>query len=231
MQAEVDTHIQSLYGSTRPQQILFAESAGQLRLEAAAENGHGALQRERAGPAPGHSAGGLAARLAPANGIAQPSVAQQLVSRCACKLGNFPYLVYMFLDSAHTRSGTTCMCTLDPGQQTVLPEQLAWLLLLAPELVICSNGTTRRITPTAAASTANGPSTASRLGAEAGESCAPRQPPSAQGLPAAQTAPAGASATAAPSRSLAPAASTAVGFPAVQPVQMTSAQPAGAYSS
>ena len=53
MQAEVDKHIQSLYGSARPQQILFAESAGQLRLEAAAENGHGDLHEERAGPAPG----------------------------------------------------------------------------------------------------------------------------------------------------------------------------------
>ena len=230
MQAEVDKHIQSLYGSARPQQILFAESAGQLRLEAAAENGHGDLHEERAGPAPGRPAGGLAARLAPANGIAQPSVAQQLVSRCECKLGKFPHSVYMFLDSVHIRPETTCMCTLDPVQQTVLPEELAWLSLPAPEFGICSNGTTRRITPTAAASTANGPSTASRLGAEAGQSSAPTQPPSAQGLRAAQAAPAGASGMAVPSRSLAQSASTAVGFPAVQPVQMTSAQLAGAYS-
>ena len=83
MQAEVDKHLQRLYGSARPQQVLFAESAGQLRLEAAAENARGELQKERPGPAPGHPAGGLAARLAPANGIAQPGVAQELVSRCA----------------------------------------------------------------------------------------------------------------------------------------------------
>lgn len=92
MQAEVDKHIQGLYGYTRPQQMLFAESAGQLRLEAAAAgNGHmdaaqarGASALPRTGLGPGQPAvGGLAARLTPANGIAQPSVAQQLVSRYA----------------------------------------------------------------------------------------------------------------------------------------------------
>ena len=88
----MDKHTQELYGSTRPQQMLFAESAGQLRLEAAAENGNGHAQLARPpgavpAPAPGAGvglpAGGLAARLAPANGIAQPSVARPLASRCA----------------------------------------------------------------------------------------------------------------------------------------------------
>ena len=83
-QDEVDKHIQSLYGSARPQQMLFAESAGQLRLEAAAEEGQGAASVPAALPMPEAGPGaltGLAARLAPANGIAQPRVAQQLLAR------------------------------------------------------------------------------------------------------------------------------------------------------
>ena len=89
LQEEVDRHIQSLYGSTRPQQMLFAESAGQLRLEAAAEDGQGAARVAAALPIPspmprsGQPAGGLAARLAPANGIAQPREAEQLLAGCA----------------------------------------------------------------------------------------------------------------------------------------------------
>ena len=75
----MDKHIQELYGSTRPQKMLFAESAGQLRLEAAAENGNEHAQLAR--PPGAEPAGGLAARLAPANGIAQPSVAGPLASR------------------------------------------------------------------------------------------------------------------------------------------------------
>ena len=115
MQAEVDKHIQSLYGSARPQQILFAESGGQLRLEAAAENGHGELRRERAGPAPGQPAGGLAARLAPANGIAQPSVAQQLVSRCAWRAWQLSTINVHQLSgiSKHILPRIPCRCTLD----------------------------------------------------------------------------------------------------------------------
>ena len=88
----MDKHIQELYGSTRPQKMLFAESAGQLRLEAAAENGNGHAQLARLPgeePSPGAGAGlpagGLAARLAPANGLAQPSVAGPLASRCGGK--------------------------------------------------------------------------------------------------------------------------------------------------
>ena len=111
-----------------------------------------------------------------------------------------------------------CPCSLNGYTLTVL---------LTTDFLTCSNGTTRRIAPTAAASTANGPSTASRLAAEAGQSSALGQPPAAPGLPAAQAAPAGPSGMAVPSCSLPPAASTAVGFPSVQPVQITSAQPAG----
>ena len=81
----MDKHIQTLYGSTRPQQMLFAESAGQLRLEAAAEEGQGALRMPAAlsmpRPGPGRPTIGLADRLAPANGLAQPQMAQQLLAR------------------------------------------------------------------------------------------------------------------------------------------------------
>ena len=88
LQEEVDKHIQSLYGSSHPQQMLFAESAGQLRLEAAAEERQGAGSMAAAppvpmplpGPRPGQPASGLAARLAPANGTAQPRVAQQFLA-------------------------------------------------------------------------------------------------------------------------------------------------------
>ena len=63
--------------------MLFAESAGQLRLEAAAEEGQGAARVAAALPVPrlgpGQPAGRLADRLAPANGIAQPRMAQQLL--------------------------------------------------------------------------------------------------------------------------------------------------------
>ena len=85
LQEEVDQHIQGLYGSMRPQQMLFAESAGQLRLEAAAEEGQGAARVPAAlpmpRPRPAQPATGLADRLAPANGIAQPRMAQQLLAR------------------------------------------------------------------------------------------------------------------------------------------------------
>ena len=89
VQEEVDKHIHSLYGSTRPQQMLFAESAGQLRLEAAAEERQGAASMAAAPPVPmplprprpGQPAGGLAARLAPANGIAEPRGPQQFLLR------------------------------------------------------------------------------------------------------------------------------------------------------
>ena len=81
LQEEVDKHIhRACMAQSHPQQMLFAESAGQLRLEAAAEERQGAGSMAAAppvpmplpGPRPGQPASGLAARLAPANGTAQP---------------------------------------------------------------------------------------------------------------------------------------------------------------
>ena len=62
----MDAHMKELYGAARAAHVLFAESAGQLRLEqdvqkAATANG-GSRPRP---PAPATPAVGLAARLAP----------------------------------------------------------------------------------------------------------------------------------------------------------------------
>ncbi len=66
MQGEVDDLLKGLYGSSGSKQTLFVESAAQLRLEAAAANGHAAVPST--GPASQPSAG-LAARMQPAGGV------------------------------------------------------------------------------------------------------------------------------------------------------------------
>ncbi|CAL8463095.1 g2629 [Coccomyxa elongata] len=65
-QGEVDDLLKGLYGSSGSKQTLFVESTAQLRLEAAAANGHAAVPSTRSAPQP---SAGLAARMQPAGGV------------------------------------------------------------------------------------------------------------------------------------------------------------------
>ncbi|BDA47922.1 Protein HIRA [Coccomyxa sp. Obi] len=69
-QGEVDDLLKGIYGSSGSKQTLFVESAAQLRLEAAAANGHAAAPSTRPAPLTGHHpSAGLAARMQPAGGV------------------------------------------------------------------------------------------------------------------------------------------------------------------
>lgn len=244
-----------------PQQMLFAESAGQLRLEAAAENGHGparlpttqmpaaqapiVLPSQAPGtaqvpaalpvpvpqpmpaPAPTQPAGRLAARLAPANGIAQPGVAQQLAGR-----------YYKPVNSLTCKYRLSSRKPSFSGQRANEIRIFLWLMvfIMRPQnpkqcVPACSsNAATAPATNKLPTIRTNG-NTDNTLAVtcQPEQAAAPAPMPPAQSFPTVQPASAPPPFQAAPQRRVAPTPISGA-FPPVNPAQMVRAQ-AGTASS